>query len=363
MPTLLERWQVLWGHVKESSAVRTARFHIPSERTDRSAELGQPFKKDQHYFQVRVNEMFLARDRQWFTSYDPLVFVVSEFLYDKAVQAVPFVVGPSLLEQYKQELPEGMVFENIRVAGLHPYKGGRLNLAVVLYQTKRQNYAHELLAMIERTAGVLDFSTALSSYLKVATAVLDGIEDLFRLGDTVPLIGMSTQIDPDAGDVLAPGYFVLINAPEGRVDASQFWVSQNRLLIGDTLQTAQPYGGADYVLYSIAQTERRSEEETLPFYPLFEQAKDAAGRATQDGNDDPNWKSARAAMVTLAVTLDKSPDLIAPQSEELVEQYKDELLKLRKRVLELGALSGPVAEQPSPEDEQRLRKAVDILDM
>jgi hypothetical protein len=95
---------------------------------------------------------------------------------------------------------------------------------------------------------------------------------------------------------------------------------------------------------------------------LFEQVKDSAGQAVQEV-DDPNWKSARAAMVTLALTLDKSPDLISSQRDELLELYKAELLKLRKRALELGSLSGPPAESPLPEQEQRLRAAVDILDL
>jgi hypothetical protein len=54
---------------------------------------------------VRINQLFLAASRQWFVQYDPLVFVVSEFTYNTAVTTVPFVVGPSMMETYDQQIP------------------------------------------------------------------------------------------------------------------------------------------------------------------------------------------------------------------------------------------------------------------
>jgi hypothetical protein len=36
---------------------------------------------NEHYFQVRINEMFLAAGRKWFVDYHPMVFVVSQFNY------------------------------------------------------------------------------------------------------------------------------------------------------------------------------------------------------------------------------------------------------------------------------------------
>ena len=82
------------------------------------------FQSDQHYFQVRINEMYLKYSRNWFSRYDPMVFVVSEFTYDKKAEAVPFVVGQQMMEKFEKNTPTGMIFSDTRVAGVHPYRGG-----------------------------------------------------------------------------------------------------------------------------------------------------------------------------------------------------------------------------------------------
>src|SRR3712207_343875 len=116
MPTLHERWGVLWERIRQSPAQLPTRIDIPRTQVDRGSALGGSFQPNTHYFQVRVNEMFLANERQWFSVYDPMIFVVSEFTYDKRVEAVPFVVGPALMEQHKQPVPQGMIFADTRVA-------------------------------------------------------------------------------------------------------------------------------------------------------------------------------------------------------------------------------------------------------
>jgi len=64
-----------------------------------------------------------------------MVFVSSELSYDSAEIAVPFVVGPSMIKG--QQTPVGMVFSDTRVAGIHPYRGGRLIVTVILYSVVR----------------------------------------------------------------------------------------------------------------------------------------------------------------------------------------------------------------------------------
>ena len=126
--SILDRCQALFQTARKGETRLPSRVSIPSSHVDDPERLGPPLEPDRHYFQVRVNEMFLSHARQWYAAYDPLVFVGSEFIYDKAETAVPVMVGPSLLERFgkKRDLPGGTVFEDTRVAGLHPYRGGRL---------------------------------------------------------------------------------------------------------------------------------------------------------------------------------------------------------------------------------------------
>ena len=83
MAAVVETLHGLWNAVRKGEARIPQRVEIPAERTDGAGDLGQDFKPDTHYFQVRVNQLYLSYARKWFATYDPLVVVISEFTYDK----------------------------------------------------------------------------------------------------------------------------------------------------------------------------------------------------------------------------------------------------------------------------------------
>jgi hypothetical protein len=356
--SLSERWRGLWDDVRRGETRMPTRVTIAADRVAWPAdEPGEAFQPNEHYFMVRVNELYLAYSREWFATFDPMVLVVSEFTYDKSELAVPFVVGPSLLESKGQEVPDGMIFSDTRVAGLHPYRGGRLTLSVVLSRVQRQNYAKKLLEIVESVAGVLDFGTSLSAYVKVGGVVLDGVSALFGLEEgATPIVGYRKEFDPDAGDPLGPSFFALIDAADEEVDQNALWVRENRLYQGPSLEESTPFRSADLVLYSIVQTAVRGDERILPFYPLFERVQQSA-----TSTDEADWKRAKADMASLWQTLILSPDLTRPQSRQLATHYRaelDELLAEAKEMTPLGAGDGP----ESDEDVAALREAADILD-
>jgi hypothetical protein len=362
--TLGERWQGLWDRIRQGPSRLPSRIAIPRGNVDRPA--GAALRRGESYFQVRVNELYLAAGRQWFSQYDPLVFAVSEFTYDKRSEAVPYVVGPALLERFGQKLPAGMVFADTRVAGPHPYRGGRLALSVVLCRVRRGDYARRMLQLIEAAAAALDFSAALTAYVKVARVAVDGVEALLGLGDTDPLLGARTEMDPDAGDALESGYFAIIDRPEAEVDRGRLWVRENHLVQGAGLADAVPYRESDYVLYSVVQATERTDENMLPFYPLVEQVRQEAARP-----DEESWKRAKANMLTLFQALALSPDLTAGQANALSDRYIAEMKDLHTRAARLDTMGGPTFDKAfakpvdaeSMETQVRLRDAVKILDL
>jgi hypothetical protein len=362
MPTILERCNAIWNTVKEGPVVVPARVAIPVDHTDQAAV--QAFKRNEHYFQVRVNELYLTYARKWFATYVPMVLVLSEFIYDRQEQAVPFVVGPAILEGKGIEVPgNAMIFSNTRVAGLHPYRGGRLTTSVILYAVQRDNFADKLLKVVESAASALDFSTTLSSYLKVANAVMDGVEALLGLKQTVPIVGLRKELDPDAGDTLAPGYFALFDAPDTEVDAKQLWVKNDQLLVGNSLDSAKPYRSNDYVLYSLAQTAERGDPDLLPFQTLWDRVHADASQPT-----DEHWKSAKANMLSLFQTISASPDLTASQASALTDGYIAKMKVLHEKAVSLSTLSGTsfseTMKTPEEEAEDVARsKSVTLLDL
>lgn len=348
----------IWNRIRQSEAQLPSRISIPAAQVQSNRQqLNSPFQRDEHYFQVEVNEMFLTYKRNWFTDYDPMVLVISEFSYAKVRQTVPFVVGPSLLkaavEESGKKLPTGMLFSNTRVAGIHPYRGDGLTLSVVLYRLRGEDYLRKLMKVVETAAGALSFGTALSTYLKVGDVILNGVDALFDLGAIDPIVGNRQEFKHG----FQPGYFALIDLPESQTRDYKFWVREDQLFAGPTAATAEAFREADYVLYSVVQTKERDDLDLLPVYPLWERVAQEATVA-----DDTYWKNAKAYMNNFYQALVLSPDLTAEQAEQLADEYISKMEILHERAVKVSKLSASKSAELSELDRART-KAVHILDL
>ncbi|MDX1638861.1 MAG: hypothetical protein R3281_12885 [Balneolaceae bacterium] len=324
MTTLAERCGSIWNSIRQSPTQLPSGVTIPHGQVESGNQTSDLFTPNRHYFQVRVNEMFLSSGREWFAKYDPMVFAVSEFVYDKKREAIPFVVGPAMMQKFGRNLPEGMIFSDTRVAGLHPYRGGQLTLSIILYKVQTSNMVRKLLAMIENTANVLDFANALDTYLKVADVVMDGVESLLDLGGSEPVMGLREEFDPSDGR-LRPSFFALINMPKNELDTNKLWVRDRTLYYGESSESASPFRRADFVLYSVTQVPERSDLTTLPFYPQWEHTQ----REALDPRED-SWTSAKANMASLMQTMLLSPDLTDHQAHQLVKEWSNKLVNFHK---------------------------------
>ncbi len=355
MSSLAERWKNIWGSMSQSRTSVPIRVAIPVEHVDNKEILKTPFKPDEQYFIVRINELYLNYSRQWFNLYDPMVFVVSEFTYDGEEETVPFVVGPSMMEKLGQKIPTGMIFSDTQVAGLHPYRGGRLNLSVILLKVKRDDYARKFLSVVESASKALDFSTALGNYVKVGGVVLEGVEAIMGMSNTVPIMGLRKEFNPDAGDKFASSYFALIDTPESTIMPDDLWVRNNQLYYGKDRGEPRPFRDADYVLYSIIGTQERGDLTKLPFYHDWELvAKEAATPK------ESNWENAKANMAILYQKICLSPDLTGNHAQLLADEYLSRMQVLHKNAMKISNLGGEKKMESSELDFVR-DKAISIL--
>jgi hypothetical protein len=352
----------IWKKITESPSYRPARINIPLGNIDIGAKLQMRFAKNENYFVVRINELFLSYSRKWFSTYDPVVFVTTEFIYNAEKFAVPFVVGPALMSNKMDKIPEGMIFQDTAVAGLHPYRGGNFILSIVLGRIRQENYLRKLIGIIEKTAGTYTggFATVVSSYAKVANVVLDGMDALFNSNDVEPLIGCRKEFMQQALDDFYSGYFVLMNTEEKEIEEDKFFVKGNKLYYGDSLQDAKPFRDVDYVLYSIIAAPRRDDTELLPFHSQFMQLQsyisDIPTTISKEQTDMINAKRYK-----LQDTIRMSADLVRGQVNELINEYDTEL---KEMINERHALGGEETQAEDTRDEwekEMDRQALDIL--
>lgn len=362
--SLHERSQHVLSQIWEQVNRPPMQIAIPQARVDADNSSDEPFQPHTHYFQVRVNEMYLSKRREWFTTYDPLVFAVTEFIYHRRHVSLPFVVGPTMLEAYGRQLPVGMLFSNTRIAGPYPYRGGRIALAVVLYRVRRDNAIRNILRLLERVAGVVDVSNMVHAYIRIADVLLDGMETLLGANATEPRIGVRMELDPAATGAIHPGFYVLLDPQADAINPEHLRVRNQQLWYGSSAENAEPFRACDYVLYSLTSTSERSDITTLPFYPLYEQTLAAAMSPGES-----NWKRARINLLTLIQNIELSPDLTIPQARSLSRACIAQVQQSHQQASRLETLGTP-SSRPArngsdlpPHAQQRLAELASYLEL
>jgi len=365
MSNFSELWDKVTKQIKSSPRPSPSTVTIPRTHIDKNQkkELNYEFTRDEHYFQVMINEMYLTAARRGISNIDPLVYTVSEFTYQGNTQFVPFLVGPSMLKEkgVPDKYTKGMIFRNTSVTGLHPYRGKGLMFAIVLLEA-RENALRPLLNIIERVSGALNFSPALAPYMSVANVLMEGFETFFNAGGVEPLVGLRDSFGPNFNIPFQPSYYALIDAPN--IDENTLFVKDNQLMTGASLESAQPFRGADFVLYSFMGPDknRRDDIDNLPFSENWQAVRTEATSPI----DDPNYKNAKVQMGALYQHLINSPDLTYDHAQELAESWFGLMEDIHQKAKRFGLQAGDEAvseEEKSlrDRDDKARRRALEIV--
>jgi hypothetical protein len=325
---------------------------VPAATYKPTNTVGIKIPKNAGYFSVRVNELFLKEGRSLWDTYDPMLIAVTEFLYDETRISVPVVISSELLKQRSNQTPHALLFNDVLIAGPHPFRGGNIALNLILYKVKRDNFAKSTVRFVEGVSSAIGIPADVAFLTKVGSAFVDGLEALIDLADTVPLFGNRIEIDTSKISGLTSSCWLL--TPTGGLPFGDLNVENGRLLIGQE-NSRRKFDSQDYVLYSLLGCSRRANESSLPFYPLRQLALDSIP------SGEEGWKRAKALLLTLYQQMITSPDLTSDEAEELFEKYKSELLNARDTLLKTTALS-PSRKQPSAKT-TRLNDATKVLDL
>ena len=310
-----------------SPAVLPFLIRIPDSNTDNPNDLAIEFEPKQHYFTVRVNEMFLSEKRKWFKEIEPMVVCLTSYIYGEQEIDNPFIVGRNLIETKMQNIPEGMVFQDTRVAGIHPYAGGRLIVSIALCHSVTKNYLADSLEFIEKVSGVFNenITALIGNYTKIANVVIGGIDKLFDSESVKPLFGFRKEFDPDANDHFSPGYYVMLDRSDSNWNPQNFFVLNNRLFYGSDKTTAKEFRNDEYVLFSVTRSDERGDINLLPVYQSYKKILDIlkVNEVTQDTKN-----KIKDMLRVLNIEMQQSPDLTEPQARALIQKYINDVGQL-----------------------------------
>ncbi|NIJ55437.1 hypothetical protein [Dyadobacter arcticus] len=311
-------------------------FRIPNENIDIGADLKGQFEPNQHYFTVKVNEMFLSERRRWFREIEPMVVCLSSYIYGEQEIDNPFIVGRNLIKNKVQNIPEGMLFSDTRVAGIHPYSGGRVVVSMVLCESLTQNHLSNSLDFIEKVASVFseNIASLVSSYLKIANVVLGAIDTLLDTKSLKPILGFRQEFDRDANDQFAPGYHVIIDKSTKNWNPKHFFVIGNRLYYGSSQNVAKVFREDEYVMFSLTRSETRSDIRLLPVWQSYQKILNEL-KVTEVSAD--HKERIKKMLTVLSIEMRQSPDLTQAHAKKLILDFADEVKSLIKPKFNLGA--------------------------
>ncbi|WP_316158605.1 MULTISPECIES: hypothetical protein [unclassified Bradyrhizobium] len=352
MSTFLERLEGLVSRIYSSPYPTPNLFKVPDAAYEPGGTLGHKIPKDDGYFSLRINELFLKDGRALWDTYDPMLVSLLDFLYDGKRMSVPFVISSELLKQKSNAAPHAVLFNDILVAGPHPFRGGNVAISLVLYKVKRDNFARKAMKFVEGVSSAAGVPADIAFWNKVGTAFIDGLETLIDLDDTVPLFGSRLEIDTSSFSGLSTSSWLL--TPTNDFARDNVLVENGRLSIRGERGT-QRYNSQDYVLFSLLGCSQRADESSLPFYALRRQALESVL------SGEEGWKRAKALLLTLYQQMITSPDLTTHEAEDLFERYKGELLHTRDTLIKTTAMS--VSEDQISDEVSRLNQATKLLDL
>jgi hypothetical protein len=348
---------VIWERIRHRPNVPRAYVEIPAGQV--LTKLPQPnaVQPNKNYFAVIVDELFLADARQWRKTYDPMVLAITEFTHAGKDTTLPFVVGPTLLGNIPgtkvRAVPEGMLYRGTGVAGLHPFRGGKVTSTMVLCQVQRNDHARDVLKVVESVAGAVPFGHELGTYTKLTGTLLDGMDTLLGLQETMPLVGVRKEFPYDLGEAVRNAYYALIDGPEQDYPMSQLWVRDGGLLKGPDEKRLKAVRTASYVLFSTRVAPTTSDVTKLPQAAV---AESLVKRAVS--KDDRDWKSVKSELLVLYRDLLTAPALTRDQAKAWYKEIETEVVEAHQAAAAILNL-GP--EETAVRDE--LRDAVSILDL
>jgi hypothetical protein len=349
MPSL----QDVWDKIRYRKAVVPASCAVDPRRVLTPLHWTSAIVPQKHYFGIIIDELYLSDARQWYREYDPLVLAITEFKRDGKTITLPFVVGPELLTKVAAKAPQEMLYRETRVAGVHPFRGGIVTSTICLCQVRRKDYARQLLKIVESVSGVVSFASDLGTYTKIATSLLVGIDTLFDVGETTPLVGIRQEFDYDLGNPIKPSYFVLIDGPEREFPSEKLWVRDGSLLYGTQEENLEPFREASYVLFSIRGVEEITDLESIAQHGIAQSIIKLSA-----STEPTDWKRAKAELLVLLRELLTSPDLTRDQAL----RYHDDIVQQARQAHERASKIGTLSPEP-PEARDALRKATAILDL
>lgn len=213
-----------------------------------------------HYLRFRLRSMFLSKQVAWFQSLYPAVHSLVRLNFGN----VDSVEIPNIADTTKLRIqPKGgqgdIVARDFPLTPTLPFNGGIVSVVAGLVAITGQDFLGKYIKTLGTFADLLALPE-ISSSLKVAAPLAEGIQELFGAGNGRLHLALFHALDASQ---LISGCTAAIRVPDGQVAPSSLWVVDGRLHEGTAASQLKPFRSADHMVIGLDVFDQRDDFDSL----------------------------------------------------------------------------------------------------
>ncbi|MBB5060940.1 hypothetical protein HDF16_005676 [Granulicella aggregans] len=263
-------------------------------------------KANEHYFRLWLDEMFLSRDRDWFSSWHPAVHSAVTFEFGDQTQVITRIAGASSLKDVDTNHLDRVITLSTALTALMPFRGGtvRINAALLAMQgTNSVKLLVDVLGEISTKLAVPQLSMALD----IAKPLAQGVSALVGVTNGEMMLGLDATLS--GTDLQSGSYAILFATPQEIAAADLSLVDHHLLLRG------KPLTGQNYMVLRIERVDSRDDFDSLSaIYEPYQLAIDLLSQGDLPAAQNALKQAVRAAL--------KSNDLSESDRRRVIDALK-----------------------------------------
>jgi len=214
---------------------------------------------EETYFRLRLSRMFLKNRRELFQTKYPVVNALMRFAGLDGKVEINYVAKPEMAGDGDPSRLDDIVTLDQTLLGPILYRGGDLELMLGLYAAPADDWAQRFISLAE---GISQFvpNVALSTAVSVTATIKSSVENALSSDGLDLKLGLDKELEENVW--LAPGYLVMISAPDANVDSDALTVKDGELMTAD----GKVYTDHNYIVLGLAHLLfTRMTTSTRPF--------------------------------------------------------------------------------------------------
>ncbi len=349
----------------QRQAQRYQNFFIPKNRVDVNYD-DTPIAAGTAYCRLWLEEMCLSKDVEWFTQRYPVVHSAIRFNHGNQPILVPSLVKPGMLNQLAPDNLNKVIIRHCALTPLFAFNGGLIELQAGLFSMEASDPINKFIQTMDRFSELLPVPEV-STVLKIAQPIYQGIEDLIGVGKSELELGYQDTFCPAGGggdNDLKPGYFAVILAQEEEVHSNNLCVVDGQLRLESSPtqnfnRNSKLLEGYSYMLFRIEKQTEQDWESLTNINELFEKAQELV--------IEGKYKEVKDTLIpAIRLAIYRSPDVAKADHKVMVAKIEN---YLKDEGLESQTIDGhkpslySIMQRPYSEIDPKTEKELNTLEL